>query len=212
DLAAGDGVDHALHRPVAAPHEDEVRSRRDTAACLLPRPPALVHLAPHGHRADLALEPAAERTEPVPERFAGVGDDCDRGHDAASSRAPSRRGAMRWATATPVTSLRSAVTPSLGPCGPTPVRPRRACRAARPGCTASTPAASAPMPRQIPAMTSVGWCSASYTLENPTHATMHAAAAHARTRTHTTRVRVETRNATPPYRTSVAATWPDGKL
>src|SRR5579871_4737631 len=60
-------VDHTLHGAVAAPDDDEVGARRGAAPRLLGGPAALVNLAPHVDRADLALETTAERGEAVTE-------------------------------------------------------------------------------------------------------------------------------------------------
>ena len=92
---AGEHVDAALHRAVAAPGDDELGSLVERTLDLLRRLAALRHLVPERIRDAGLLELPPERQEPVAERLAGMGDDGDL--HARASRALTTARVMRAA-------------------------------------------------------------------------------------------------------------------
>ena len=116
-LRADDRVDAALHHPVAAPHEDQVRTRLQRPANLLRRLAALRHLGPERVVDAMPRERAAKLGQTAAERLAGVRDDRDPGHEASR---PSRR-STRVATSAIANDARPMSAPdatSIGWCMP----------------------------------------------------------------------------------------------
>ena len=111
-LRAGEHVDAALHHPVAAPREDELRALVEGASNLRRRLAALRHLAPERIVDSLGLEHATKLGQPAAERLPGVRDDRDlhvglrarRLVAAAAARSPGRRTRARSAAAMPTTT------------------------------------------------------------------------------------------------------------
>ena len=79
-----DGVDAALHRAVAAPHEQQVDARLDELAPPASARPALGDLAPERIVDPVVGERGPQRAETVAELLLRVRDHADRGHDASS--------------------------------------------------------------------------------------------------------------------------------
>jgi len=91
-IGPGDGVDAALHHPVATPDENEIGSFCHCAARVLRRPPAFVDLVPERLANPLAREYLAQFAQATAHSLTRVRHHCDRRHCSLSCRRRPRSG------------------------------------------------------------------------------------------------------------------------